>query len=41
LLRLIDLKAEQQERDDRVVMHAGRPMGVRHRTPPTRRLRIR
>jgi hypothetical protein len=33
LLCLIDLKAEQKERDDRVVMHASRPMGARHRTP--------
>jgi hypothetical protein len=33
LLCLIDLKTEQQERDDRVVMHASRPMGARHRTP--------
>jgi hypothetical protein len=33
LLCLIDLKAEQQERDDRVVIHASRPMGARHRTP--------
>ena len=37
LLCLIDLKAEQQERDERVVMHASRPMGARHRTPRTRR----
>jgi hypothetical protein len=39
-LCLIDLKTEQQERDDRVVVHASRPMGARHRTPdsssPTR-----
>jgi hypothetical protein len=41
LLCLIDLKAEQQERDERVVMHASRPMGTRHRNPPIRRLRIR
>jgi hypothetical protein len=41
LLCLIDLKAEQQERDDRVVIHANRPMGARHRNPPIRRLRIR
>jgi hypothetical protein len=33
LLCLIDLKTEQQERDDRVVVHASRPMGARHRTP--------
>jgi hypothetical protein len=33
LLCLIDLKTEQQERNDRVVMHASRPMGARHRTP--------
>jgi hypothetical protein len=33
LLCLIDLKAEQKERDDRVVIHASRPMGARHRTP--------
>jgi hypothetical protein len=33
LLCLIDLKAEQKERDDRVVMHASRPMSARHRTP--------
>ena len=30
---LIDLKAKQKERDDRVVVHASRPMGARHRTP--------
>jgi len=41
LLCLIDLKAQQKERDDRVVVHASRPMGARHRTPPSRRLRIR
>ena len=41
LLCLIDLKAEQKERDDRVVMHASSPMGARHRNPPIRRLRIR
>jgi hypothetical protein len=33
LLCLIDLKTEQQERNDRVVMHASRPMGARHRPP--------
>jgi hypothetical protein len=30
LLCLIDLKAEQKERDNRVVMHDSRPMGARH-----------
>jgi hypothetical protein len=33
LLCLIDLKAEQKERDDRVVTYASRPIGARHRTP--------
>jgi len=33
LLCLIDLKAEQKERDDRFVTHVSRPMGARHRTP--------
>jgi hypothetical protein len=30
LLCLINLKAEQKERDDRVVTHASRPIGARH-----------
>jgi hypothetical protein len=30
LLCLIDLKAEQKERYDRVVTHASRPMRARH-----------
>jgi hypothetical protein len=33
LLCLIDFKAEQKERDDRVVTYASRQIGARHRTP--------
>jgi hypothetical protein len=33
LLCLIDLKAEQKKRDDRVVTYASHPIGARHRTP--------
>ena len=33
LLCLIDLKAEQKERYDRIVTHASRQIGARHRTP--------
>jgi len=33
LLYLINLKAEQKERDDRVVLHVSHPMDARHRTP--------
>ena len=33
LLCLIDLKAEQKERDDRVVIRVSRSMDARHRTP--------
>ena len=33
LFCLIDLKAEQKERDDRVVTHADRLMSARHRPP--------
>ena len=34
LLCLIDLKAEQKERDDRVVIYLSRPIGARHISPP-------
>jgi hypothetical protein len=40
LLCLIDLKAEEKERDDRFVMHDSHPMDARHRAP-TRRLSFR
>jgi len=33
LLCLIDLKAEQKERDDRVLAQLSRPIGARHRSP--------
>jgi hypothetical protein len=40
LLCLIELKAEQKERDDRFVINDSHPMDARHRAP-TRRLSIR
>jgi hypothetical protein len=33
LLGLINLKAEQKERDNCILTHLGRPMGARHRSP--------